>query len=417
MAARRKLEMKMTSELPLSAATARCRKCGGQELDWITRHMAMTVPEDYPLSGDMAVTVCRDCGFVGNHSPSGHDAYADYYTRFNKHQTRTDTLHDLDHAYFTGILDMVEREAGIGWTQTDVLDWGSGALLFSGLASQRGARSAHNYDLTKAYPDLDYGLIASTHCIEHVLDFNAEFRRIHGVLGKDGLFVIAVPDLRGYADVYWGPYAAFDLEHINHFEITSLSDALIRAGFEIVATRESDRLVTPTLAYPEVVILARKTEQAPAPATLSSSRPEPDAVIARYLERAEMDMGTMTATVLGTLRDYESRGVAVSAGIYGVASYAFRLIHILATEHDFHCAWIADSDARLTGKRLDQVPIRDFEGFRAWTAECAAKGVRCLVFVAAVNAVRIDAFLKERFGDSIDICVLPPDCQNRSAAS
>ncbi|MCJ2178177.1 class I SAM-dependent methyltransferase [Novosphingobium album (ex Hu et al. 2023)] len=406
----------MNSELPVSAATAHCRNCGGQELDWITRHMAMAVPEAYPLSGDMAVTACRDCGFVGNHSPTGDAAYADYYTRFNKHQTRTDALHDLDHAYFTGVLDMVEREAGVDWTQTDVLDWGSGALLFSDLASQRGARSAHNYDLTKAYPDLDYGLIASTHCIEHVLAFNAEFRRIHGVLGKDGLFVIAVPDLRGYADVYWGPYAAFDLEHINHFEINSLSDALIRTGFEIVATRESDRLVTPTLAYPEVVILARKVEDVPVRGMISSSRSEPASVLPCYLERSERDMGEMTAAVLDTLKDYESRGLAISPGIYGVASYAFRLIHILATEHDFHCAWIADSDARLTGKQLDQVPIKDFEGFRAWVSQCETAGVRCVVFVAAVNAVRIDAFLKEHFGDSIDICVLPPDCQNRSPA-
>lgn len=406
----------MSYELPSTAATAHCRNCGGQELDWITRHMAMAVPRDYPLSGEMAVTACRTCHFVGNHSPSGDEAYADYYTRFNKHHARNDALHDLDKDYFTGILDMVEQGTGIDWTQTDVLDWGSGALLFAGLASQRGARSAHNYDLTEAYPDLDFGLIASTHCIEHVLDFNAEFRRIHGVLGKDGLFVIAVPDLRGYADVYWGPYAAFDLEHINHFEIGSLSDALTRAGFEIVATRESDRLVTPTLAYPEVVILARKADHAPARAALASSRAEPSGVLARYLERAEADVDTMTAAALGTLKDYESRGVAISPGIYGVASYAFRLIHILATEHDFHCAWIADSDARLTGKQLDRASIKDFAGFQSWVAECESRGLRCVVFVAAVNAVRIDAFLRDKFGDSIDICVLPPDCQNRSAA-
>ena len=396
----------MSPQPHLPDASARCRSCAGQNLRWITHHMAMAVPEGYPLSGEMAVAVCADCGFVGNHSPSGADAYADYYTHYNKHQTRTAALHDLDHAYFNGILDLVEREAGPDWPQTDVLDWGSGALLFSQLAAGRGARTAHNYDLTADYPDLAYGLVTSTHCIEHVLDFNAEFRRIHGVLGKDGLFLVAVPDLRGYADVYWGPYAAFDLEHINHFEIQSLADALTRAGFEIVATRESDRLVTPTLAYPEVVILARKARQAPVSATLSSSRPEPDTVLSRYFARAEQDMEAMTTAALDRLRDCEARDMAVSAGIYGAASYAFRLIHILAAEHDFHCAWIADSDSRLTGKRLDQAIIKDFDGFAQWVAHCEAEGIRCMAFVAAVNAVRIEAFLREHFADRIDICVL-----------
>ncbi|MEJ2411184.1 MAG: hypothetical protein P8Y48_18275, partial [Novosphingobium sp.] len=149
----------MNSQPPLSATTARCRHCSGQNLDRITHHMAMFVPEDYPLSGEMAVLVCKDCGFVGNHSPSGAEAYADYYTRFNKHHARNDALHDLDHAYFTGVLDLIEREAGPDWARTDVLDWGSGALLFSELAAGRGARSAHNYDLAADYPVIDYGLV------------------------------------------------------------------------------------------------------------------------------------------------------------------------------------------------------------------------------------------------------------------
>ncbi|MEJ2410136.1 MAG: hypothetical protein P8Y58_13250, partial [Novosphingobium sp.] len=193
-----------------------------------------------------------------------------------------------------------------------------------------------------------------------------------------------------------------------------LATALARAGFEIVATRESDRLVTPTLAYPEVVILARKAGQTVSSVQIVSARPEPDAVLSRYLSRAEQDMGTMTGALLDTIKDYQTRGIAISAGLYGVASYAFRLIHILAQEHDFHCNWIADSDSRLTGKHLDQVAIRDFEGFRKWVAECETKGIRCVVFIAAVNAVRIEAFLKERFGGSIGIHVLPPDCQNRA---
>lgn len=403
----------MFSDPPQSAATVRCRNCNGSNLQWITDRIPIMVPDPYPLSGDMAVIVCGDCDFVANHSRSIDQDYIRYYTDNNKHYARNDALHDLDKSYFEDLLELIAEHGKPDWSKAHVLDWGSGALLFSRLAEKRGVLSASNYDMECMFPEHPYSLVVSTHCFEHIYDFNTQFARIHSLLDKDGLFLVAVPDLRGYNDVYWGPYAAFDLEHINHFEIGTLSQALAKAGFELLTARESERRITPTLAYPEILILCRKADRPVAMPNPESIREAPQTVLEKYLDRANRDLDMMLDAFHARLAHYDAGNVAVSPGLYGVASYAFRLLQTLKDQDFSRLAWIADSDTRLTGRQLFDLTIRNADGIGEWFDACNAQGTRPLAFVAAVNAHRIELFLRERFGDGVDICVLPPSSQNR----
>lgn len=390
-----------------------CRCCGGADLKWIRKNMSIMAPEPYPLSGDLSVIRCRDCGFIANASVSKNEDYIDYYIHYNKHYTRSGPLGLIDKAYFEGVLDLLEAKGQLDWTSTDVLDFGSGALLFSELATARGARAAYNYDMESPYPAIDYGLVVSTHCFEHVYNFNDEFRRIHGILAKDGLFCVAVPDMRGYDELYYGPYNCFDLEHINHFEITTLTGALARCGFEIVAVRESERRVTETLAYPEVLVIARKAEGVVAAPALASIRKAPETVLQSYLARSEQDLATTLSFVTDKVADYANRGVAASFGVYGLSSYAFRILKRLTEAKFSGFSWMADSDSRLTGKIIAGHAIYSSDDFAAHVEACKAAGTRCVAFICAINGQRIVAYLTERYGDAIDILVIPPDCQNR----
>jgi Methyltransferase domain len=405
----------MYSPAPDAAKHATCRNCGGKGLKFITKNMPIATPDPYFLSGDMCVAVCGDCGFVGNVSPSVNADYIRYYTHNNKHYTRSGVLKQIDQAYFEDLLDLIGAKTALDWSQTDVLDWGSGALLFSELAKARGARSAYNYDMDSPYPDMPYGLIVSTHCFEHVYDFNSDFARIRSALGSDGLFLIASPDLRGYHDLYYGPYTCFDLEHINHFEITMLTTALVKAGFEIVSVREAERRVTQTLAYPEILVLARKSDHPAGIAGLASIRDEPETVLVQYLQRSERDLEAQLQFLEDRLSSYARDGVAISPGLYGVASYAFRLLKILADRGHPHFEWVADSDTRLKGRTLAEMSIMDGEDFSAWVEACNQSGKRAVAFICAVNGFRIETYLRERFADRIDVVMLPPNCQNREA--
>ncbi|MFB2551940.1 CmcI family methyltransferase [Ensifer soli] len=391
-----------------------CRSCGGTDLTWTTTNMKLMTPSGYPLSGDMAVITCKDCGFIGNASPSVNADYIDYYTRFNKHYTRVGALGLIDKAYFEGVLDLIGNDGGLDWQKTDVLDFGSGALAFSELARERGARAAYNYDMESPYPDLAYGLVVSTHCFEHVYNFNTEFARIREILADDGLFCVAVPDMRGYDELYYGPYNCFDLEHINHFEITTLTDALARAGFTIVSTRESERRVTPTLAYPEILVLARKAAEPQPEPKLPSIRSAPAEVMAHYLSRSARDLEVTVGAVHATVADYAEKGIAARFGVYGLSSYAFRLLQTLADRAFDGFDWMADSDARLTGRSIAGKTILGADDFAALVAESKAAGMRSVAFVSAVNGHRIETYLAETYGGDVDVVMLPPDCQNRT---
>lgn len=405
----------MYSEAPTNASPAFCRNCKSTKLNYITKHMPIMTPDPYLLSGDMCVTVCQDCNFIGNYSPSVNQDYINYYTHNNKHYTRSGVLHDIDKAYFEDLLDIISAKGGVEWSKTDVLDWGSGALLFSELASARGARAAYNYDMESPYPAIPYGLVVSTHCFEHVYDFNTDFAKIHAALDKDGLFLIASPDMRGYHELYYGPYTCFDLEHINHFEINMLTKALAKVGFEIVAVREAERRVTQTLAYPEILVLARKSDKPVAVPEYKSIREEPAVVMEKYLARSEKDLEMQLGVFHDTLAAYAKKGIAVSPGVYGVASYAFRLLQTLSDRSFTGLEWIADTDTRLKDRTLLNLKIKNADDFGDWVKSATASGKRPVAFICAVNGFRIEAFLNERFGEQIDIVVLPPNCQNRGA--
>ena len=405
----------MYSQAPKNAAHATCRNCKSSNLKFITKHMPIMIPEPYYLSGDMCVTVCEDCTFIGNYSPSVNADYINYYTYNNKHYTRSGVLNEIDKAYFEDLLDIIGTKGAVDWKKTDVLDWGSGALLFSELATARGARAAYNYDMESPYPDIPYGLVVSTHCFEHVYDFNADFARIHAALDKDGLFLIASPDMRGYSELYYGPYTCFDLEHINHFEINMLTKALAKVGFEIVAVREAERRVTQTLAYPEILVLARKSDKPVAVPHFKSIRETPEVVLQSYLDKSEKDLEAQLAFFHQTLASYERQGIAISPGIYGVASYAFRLLQTFSNRGFRGLEWIADTDARLRDRSLLGLKVKNVDDFSAWVKTSNDLGKRPVAFICAVNGFRIEAFLKERFGADIDIVTLPPNCQNREA--
>lgn len=400
----------MLSEQQVMTSTV-CRSCGSSNITWITKGMPLLTPKPYPLSGDMAVVHCMQCDFVGSHSPSIQTDYISYYTDYNKHHSRLGLLHEIDQRYFSSILDLIENDSSVAWAKTNVLDFGSGALQFSKLAKTRGAHGAYSYDMEHPYPDIEYGLVVSTHCFEHIYNFNDEFARINRILVDGGLFCIAVPDVRGYNEYYYGPYNCFDLEHINHFDCVTLGAALQRSGFHIISVRESKRLVTPTLAYPEVLILARKgtPEQ---PAAISSTRPDTQTVLSTYLDRSSLDMQRTLQKIYDTVQTYEQENISSNFGFYGLSSSAFRVLKHLCDIGFASLGWMADSDRRLSGKTILGIAICDIGEFAAMVLADMVVGRRTVAFISAVNAQRIAAFLYEKFGKNLEVVVLPPDCQN-----
>jgi hypothetical protein len=390
-----------------------CRSCGSNELDVIEKNISIITPDPYPLNGDMAICICHQCGFVGSQTKAVEKDYQQYYLNYNKHHVRSGELGELDEKYFDELVDFILTKTDFLIDGKSVLDYGSGALQFSKIVSRRGAAHADNYDLGSELTAMkEYDLVVSTHCFEHIYNFNTAFSEIVQLMSSEGLFCLAVPDVRGYSDLYYGPYNCFDLEHINHFELNSLEYVLRNVGLDIIAFRESERRVTTTLSYPEVLVLCRKSDAKPLTSMLSSTRNSVSAVLEDYLQRSEQDLINSVDVMREKISFYGEDSVF---GIYGLSSSAFRMLNFINKETHLSnvLTWFADSDERLSGKTLLEKIILSKGLFRQLVEKTKSQGKNIVVFVIAVNSNRIAEYLTEEFGDLIRIEVLPPDSQNR----
>jgi hypothetical protein len=403
-----------TIDFAVCPVEPRCRSCASGDIQVIRKGLDLETPHPYPLSGDMCLFVCGRCGFIGAQTSSTEVDYTDYYTNYNKHHIRQGSLSELDKKYFEKVINFIKGRFPLAFDRTRVLDFGSGARLFSSMAMNEGASVASNLDLGVPLNGSAFDLVVSTHCFEHVLDFRSEFARIRSILRDDGVFCIAVPDVRGYTDYYYGPYNCFDLEHINHFDCDSLCAALQEQGLSAVAVMESERLVTPTLAYPEVLVLARR-ESVGVGLDFRSSRNPVDLVLKNYLDKSFADMTMGLAFARGVFeQDAGKGGGEVAYGLYGLSSYAFRLLRFWDNS-EIPLTWFADSDGRLKGKTIRDVAIFDSGEFATFASRNSRKGIKTVCFLASVNAYRIAEFLSDlqRENALLEVVVLPPDCQNR----
>lgn len=394
----------------------KCKVCSSPVVKLTDTNLHMLVPEKYPLKGELELAVCNSCGFVFNDSASGEPDYTNYYKELNKHHKREGALKDIDINYFGQLLDFIENTSNFKISNSDVLDYGSGALLFSELVKSKGAKSAINYDIGKPKISDNFDLVISTHCFEHIFDPYAAFEHLVEHMADDGHVCVAVPDLERYQEAYYGPYAHFDLEHINHFSLSSLKKLFELNGLEVLATRHSDRMVTSTLAYSEILILGRKSISDKKPSSSGDREFSALDTARSLLERSSSDMEIMLGVFKEILADKKRVGDSI-IGIYGLSSYAFRFLHVLKQNEYFkYIDFLADSDRRISKYSLEGHQIFDKPSFSMYLHTHLEQGKSVYVVIAAINGFRIKQMFDEEYGtNGIKVSLLPPDCQNRNS--
>lgn len=103
-------------------------------------------------------------------------------------------------------------------------------------------------------------LLTYFHVLEHIRDVDSVLNNAQKILKNQGYVLIEVPDAENYMQQPVGTAFWMGIrEHIYHYSAQSLSDALRRHGFEIVACQRA-MLPTPEFEYPSLMILAKKVE-------------------------------------------------------------------------------------------------------------------------------------------------------------
>lgn len=235
-----------------------CLVCGNKDF-FIFKPPVAAVFSDYPLDGDLDFNLCPCCHFGWNTSAAKSEDYEKYYKHFNKHHIREGALREIDSQYFTSIFKKIILLSDI--KNKKILDYGSGDKSFAEIAKLYGASNVSGFDIGGVAPKShEYDLIVCLHAMEHFFDFNQNMIEFKRILKKGGMIYIAVPDMEGYLENYYGAFNAIDFEHINHFSADSLREMVLRHDFDVLQIRRSVRQVSENISYPEVWVLAQLTE-------------------------------------------------------------------------------------------------------------------------------------------------------------
>jgi len=379
-------------------------------------NLQLLVPDSYPLSGDITLEVCLSCQFVFNESSSTENDYKNYYVNFNKHHVRYGKHKELDRVYFEQICGIISENFIGGLIGCDVLDFGSGSLLFGEIAKSFGATTVTNYDIGGTRPSNIYDTAVATHVFEHILDPLTALRNLTLLVKEDGLVLIAVPDLERYGELYYGPYSNFDLEHINHFSMYSLSKMFELSGLEIILVEQGERRVAPNLSYSEVLILGKKIAR-PAIAARKYEFSALDCM-SDLIAKSDKDMELLLegfVNVVARVKGLKSEGKDKALVLYGLSSYAFRFLNMLKNKDLLEdIDFFADSDERLKGLQFPggNNRIVDKELFSILRSEYEEKKQEMVAIVVAINSDNIVGMFQNDFPD-LDIEVLPPLTLNR----
>ncbi len=253
-----------------------CPVCDGQNRSSLHRQ-AFALDNDCRLPPSYEVVVCLKCGFVFADTSASQTDYDRFYSQQSKYDdiqaSSGGGLSVLDRERMEGTAELVDRRLG-GTQGASILESGCATGVFLDAAGRRGyifffvLETSEIFTLIAAkrtrattYPgslhtlpslNRQFDCVVLSHVLEHVLDVRSALAALPGLLGERGTIYVEVPDAMRYADHLYAPFQDFNLEHINHFSLASLSNAMGRAGFRLVASGTRVLRPSSTTTFPAV---------------------------------------------------------------------------------------------------------------------------------------------------------------------
>lgn len=255
-----------------------CPVCSGKDVQQIHSGQ-FVVPTGYPLLPIVEVVSCAACGFCYNDTSCTKEDYDKYYRDLSKYAAP---------GLSSGSGASTEDSARLAATAATILDFtkspqsrildigcGAGGLLTSlaelGFTDLSGldpspacaaevARCGHcgivgTIDDFQSDSEKYSGIILS-HVLEHVLDVKSALTALAGRLQPDGWLYVEVPDASRYLDCQLAPFQDFNLEHINHFSLQSLRNALTANGWNVCRAGGKTLRLERNRPYPAVFVFA-----------------------------------------------------------------------------------------------------------------------------------------------------------------
>jgi 2-polyprenyl-3-methyl-5-hydroxy-6-metoxy-1,4-benzoquinol methylase len=313
-----------------------------------------------PCRRPYRVVACVECGCVYADTAGTRADYERYYAHFSHYQ---------DPAVATGggeqPFDRQRLAETAAWLAAQVapgariLDVGAGnggllhalrELGFTRLAGMdpapacvermrsRGFEAYQGWLGDAAPASVGYDLIVLSHVLEHLLEPRAALSALQGWLAAHGKVYVETPDAARYADFPSVPFYYFDSEHINHFDVASLSNLAAVSGFRTEAAGQKTLALMAAQGYPAAYALLTPVG---APMAIQPNGATSAAVCAYVAQSAQ------------TAQLPEKLALALAAGrpiaLWGAGSQAQRLLQDAAFE-GAHLVAVVDADRNKQGR-------------------------------------------------------------------
>ena len=356
-----------------------CPVCGGRAVEPLQR-LEFVVPDGFPLPERQTVVACRGCGMVYADVAARQEDYDTFYAALSRYE---DPLSSTGSGATPADYERLEESAALLSTyvpakEARLLDIGcAGGGLLRAL-QRRGYRQLAGLDpapgcvrrlaeanltayqglLTRLPPAMGvFDCVSLSHVLEHVLDVARALANLRSLVREGGLLYVEVPDARRYAEQVNAPSQDFNCEHINHFSLRCLHNALARYGYAPVASGARRLRSSAHTWTPAVYSVCRALAPGAAAPPL---RPDTElAAAARdYFRRAGALMEQIRGRIEAALQQ------SPQLALWGCGQLTLRLLAETALAR-VKPVLIVDSNPLYHGRTLAGVPIRPPTALRA----------------------------------------------------
>jgi SAM-dependent methyltransferase len=244
------MEDRMNSKKPLRV----CPTCRGAVWAEVIHTQRFVLPVDHLLPREYDIVVCGECGFVYADTSASQDVYEAYYASTSQYcrdyinkDTRlyTDTVAWLGTFINDKKAAIIEVGCGNGQLLTELQMAG-----FSDLTALDPSAVCIDTIRAKGITGLcgslfevsggrQYNCVILQGGLEHIYDIPKTMSIVRTLTKSGGFVFIGVPDASRYGDYDTIPYDYFNIEHINHFEETSLINLDFLYGFNTIGFLKS----------------------------------------------------------------------------------------------------------------------------------------------------------------------------------
>ena len=344
----------MTKELYRACPICRNLECGE-----ILHTQKFILPDNHMLPREYNLVSCSRCGFVYVDTPVGQHIFDKYYAEMSKYDmtyVNSNTLLFVERAAWINTLihnkaaNIIDVGCGNGQLLLELRKLGFSNLTaldpspkcIEAIQQQRiDGIVGSIFDITSS---IQYDAMILSGVLEHICDIAKIIQTLKTLTKPDGLLLVCVPDASRYQDYDTVPFDYFNIEHINHFDETSLINLGFSHGLRVVNLLKTTILLS-QVEQP-VIFCAYRNEGKGA----MDWRNYSTKMVLEYIARTKKNQ-----TVNLIIEKLFERGEEII--IWGAGNYTYRL---LATSNLSKCniVMLVDNDKHKQGTSVNGRPVR-----------------------------------------------------------